>query len=209
MKRKPILLNKIKGNAIGKGREVIGLIGSHHGTGVTYTGLMLSFYMGEELGRKTAFLECNEHKDFKLIRASYEWSKEQAFSFSFHQITCHEEVTPYRIPEIFGEDYECIILDFGTDLAANREEFLRCGTKIVIGGRSDWDILKLARFKDASKTIRGSDSWLYFIPQANENTVIKISNELKKKVWSVPAAGEPVIPSHSTNRFFEKIFPSQ
>ena len=206
MKRKAILLNKLAKKHLGTGREVIGLIGTHHGVGVTYTGLMLAFYMGEELGKKTALLECNEHQDMRLIQNSYEWSKEEENSFSFHQITCHKEVSPSRISELYGEDFECIILDFGTDLAANREEFLRCSTKIIIGGRSEWDQKKLIEFARASETTRGSETWLYFIPQANENTIKKIKSEVNRKVCPVPIIKEPTIPSHNSNHFFNDLF---
>jgi 1,4-alpha-glucan branching enzyme len=201
-----MLYDKVLEARHGKGREIIGLIGTHHGTGVTHTGLMLAFYMGEEIGRKTAFLECNDHQDMRLIQNAYEWSAEEKASFSFHQITCYKEVDPKRISEIFGENYECIIFDFGTDFAANREEFLRCRIKIVVGGGSEWDIQKLVRFMKATQVVRGSDAWLYFIPRANERNVLKISKEINRRVWTVPVSEEPTIPSHITNRFFDRIF---
>jgi hypothetical protein len=208
MRRKPILLKKIAGKNLGKGREVIGLIGTHHGVGVTYTALMLAFYMCEGLGKKTAILECNEHHDMSLIQNAYEWGHEETNSFSFHQITCYPEVDPNRIVELFGEDYDCFILDFGTDIIANKDEFLRCGTKIIVGGRSEWDRLKLLQFSKASETMSGSDTWLYFIPQANIKTLSKIRREVARKVLSVPGNQEPTIPSHITNRFFGELFRS-
>jgi hypothetical protein len=201
-----MLFNKIATGHKGRGREVIGLIGTHHGVGVTYTGLMLAFYMGEETGKKTAYLECNQHHDMRLLQSVYEWSHEEEYFFSFHQITCYREVSQKRISEIFGEDYECLILDFGIDFTSNKEEFLRCSTKIVVGGRSEWDLLKLLRFTKASENIRGSDAWLYFIPQANDKIATKISKEVKRKVWPVPEIVEPTLPSHNSNRFFSKIF---
>ncbi len=206
MKRKPILLKKFARKNQGRGREVIGLIGTHRGVGVTYTGLMLAFYMSEVLGKKTAFLECNEHHDMGIIQKAYEWSREEAYSFSFHQLTCFREVTPNRIAQLFGEEYDCYILDFGTDLIKNKEEFLRCGIKIVIGGRSEWDRQKLMQFAKASEAIRGSDTWLYFIPQGKDKAIISIRNEVKRKVFSVPATWEPTIPSRTSNYFFAEFF---
>lgn len=208
MRHKPILFKKIAKEKGGTGRETIGLIGTHHGVGVTHTGLMLAFYMGEELGKRTAILECNGHHDMSRIQNAYEWSVEEAFSFTFQRITCYKEVTRNRIATIFGEDYECIILDFGTDLITNKEEFLRCHTKIVIGGRSEWDKQKLCDFVKASETIRGSDTWQYFIPQVSDQTKEKIKNEVKRKVWAVPCNEEPTLPSRSTDQFFDKVFRS-
>lgn len=206
MKYKPMLFDKVLEERYGKAREVIGLIGTHHGTGVTHTGLMLAFYMGEEIGKRTAFIECNEHHDMQLIQNAYEWSVERAESFSYNLITCYKGVDSKRISEIYGEDYDCIIFDFGTDFAANRDEFLRCQTKVVVGGRSEWDLQKLVRFKGAAEAIRGSDAWLYFIPQANEKNLLKLSKEIDRKVWAVPVTEEPTLPSYLTNRFFSRIF---
>lgn len=205
MKRKPILFEKKKAGR-GMGREVIGLVGTHHGVGVTYTGLMLAFYMGEILGKKTAYLECNGHHDMLLIQKAYEWGREDQSSFSFRQVTCYKEVTPKNISEIFSEDYECFLLDLGTELTAFREEFLRCSMKIVIGGRSEWDLWKLAHFSEMAQSIRGSKVWLYFIPQANDKIVKRIKKEVTQQVWAVPANGNPTMPSRDTNRFFGRIF---
>ncbi len=201
-----MLLKKLAKTRPGLERDVIGLIGTHHGVGVTHTGLMLAFYMGEELGKKTAFLECNRHHDMALIQKAYEWSREDERSCSFHMISCYKEVNKTHITEILGENYECVIMDFGIDLASNKEEFLRCSTKIVVSGRSLWDTQKLSQFSEAVIGIRGSDSWLYFIPQANNKTALEISNEVERKVFAVPANEEPTLPSYQTNQFFDIIF---
>jgi hypothetical protein len=206
MLRKPMLLQKLQMIKNRTGRIVIGLIGSHHGVGVTHTGLMLSFYLSEEVGLNTAFLECNKHYDLQLIEEAYEWQQGEGGTFSFRNLTCHKGVTPSQVPRIFGEDYEGMVLDFGTDLAANQEEFLRCGIKIVVGGSSEWDIRKLEKFTKETEQIKGNESWFYLIPQGNEKALTKIRAILGKKVWSVPSVSDPVLPTNSSNRFFRSIF---
>lgn len=206
MKHKPMLFNKLSTPGKGIRREVIGLIGIRHGVGVTHTGLMLAFHMGEELGKRTAYLECNNHQDMSLIQGAYEWTSEEDDSFSFHLITCYKEKSKLSIPEIINEDFESIILDFGTDFITNREEFLRCDHKIILGGSSEWDYKKLMDFTEAVKTIRGSASWLYFIPQASDNRVKRIQNEVTGKVYAVPYKEEPTMPSRETRQFFNRVF---
>lgn len=201
-----MLLQKLQITKSMKGRIVIGLIGTHHGVGVTHTGLMLSFYLGDEVGLKTAFLECNKHYDLQLIEEAYEWQTKENSTFSFRNITCHKGVTPPQIPRIFGEAYEGLVLDFGTDFVANREEFLRCGVKIVVGGASEWDIRKLEQFSKEVAQLKGNESWFYFIPQSNDQTVAKIRSVIRRKVWTVPMVRDPVIPSNVSNRFFRSIF---
>jgi hypothetical protein len=206
MKHKPILLSKLSKDRRGGFREVIGLIGTHHGVGVTHTGLLLAFYFGEELGKKTALIECNGHRDMQLIEQAYEWSNEEDNTFSFHQITCYKEVRSGQMPQILGEDYEYVILDFGTDLATNREELLRCSTKIVVGGRSEWDILKLKEFIRNTEVIRGSEHWICYLVRAKDQTVQKVKKDLKQRIWALPNIEDPTRISSNVRLFLKQCF---
>ncbi len=205
MKSKPMLLRKLSAAKQNSNREAIGVIGTHHGAGTTYTGLMLAFYMGEVLGRKTAYLECNRHHDMALIQASYDWSSQEENFFTFHLVTCYKEVTRGQVSQILNEEYECVIFDFGINFAQNTEELLRCSMKVVIGGRSEWEQLKTIRFANMLKNMQGSDSWLYFIPLANSKTIINMKKQIDGKVFSVPFTEEPVLLSRDIRRFFDHI----
>jgi tRNA(Met) C34 N-acetyltransferase TmcA len=206
MKHKPMLLSKMSTGKRGRFREVIGLIGTHHGVGVTHTGLLLAFYFGEELGKKTALIECNGHRDMQRIEQAYEWGNEEDNTFSFRQITCYKEVKPDQIPQILGEDYEYVILDFGTDLTSNREELLRCSTKIVVGGQSEWDILKLKEFIRIAEVIRGSEHWICYLVRAKEQTIQRLKKDLKQRIWAVPDIKEPTCISHNVRHFLKQCF---
>jgi len=201
-----MLFDKLKNRDKNYTREIIGIIGTSHGVGVTHTGLMLAFYMGEELGRKTAYLECNDHHDMSRIQSAYEWSREETQSFSFQQITCYKEVSEKRITEILSDNYECFILDFGTNFMSNREEFLRCSTKIVIGGQAKWCQQKLSHFINTVQAIRGNENWIYLIPNASPKIITNLKNEWKRFVCAVPLQAEPTTPSKSTSHMFEEIF---
>ncbi|HHV10397.1 MAG TPA: hypothetical protein GXX75_09000 [Clostridiales bacterium] len=200
-----MLLRKLKADRNAKGRITVGLVGTHHGAGVTHTGLMLSFYLGEEAGLKTAFLECNQHHDLELIERAYEWQEKGQGTFSFRNITCHKAVIPPQIPHIYGEAYESLVLDFGTDYMANQEEFLRCGIKIVVGGASEWDTPKLVQFAKETAQLKGNEAWFYFISRSNDKRAAQIGHILQRRVWAVPTAIDPVLPSNSSNRFFRNI----
>jgi hypothetical protein len=204
IKHKPMLFNRLSLSKPGRYREIIGLIGTQHGVGVTHTGILLAFYYGEELGMKTALLECNKHRDMRLIRQAYEWDREEDNYFSFRNITCYQEVTPEQIPQIMGEDYDCIIMDFGTELSSNREELLRCSTKIIIGGHSELDILKLHNFIKQTEVIQGSEHWLCYLVQAKEHTLQRLRNELKQKIWAVPEVEEPTRMNNSVRLFLKQ-----
>ncbi len=205
MKHKPILTRKLAKDGSGGLREVIGLMGSQAGTGVTYTGLMLAFYLSEELGKKTAFLECNNHQDMDLIQKAYEWSSEETASFCFRNLTCYKRISPKQIPDIIGQDFDYIIIDFGTDWLGNREEFLRCSLKAVFAGRSEWGLQKLLSFIRNNELTRGSDTWYYLIPQAEDRMIKRFKKETYYRICAVPYTDEPTRPNRSTRQFFKEL----
>lgn len=205
MKHKPMLLQKILSGNRGSGKSSIGLIGCHHGAGVTYTGLMLAFYIAGELGRKTAFIECNKHQDMRLIEEAYEWTSSDSDSFSFQNISCYKELALDRIPQIYGEDYEALIFDFGIDLNNNINEFLRCNTKIIVAGRSEWELIKLKKFVEHTRYISGSTNWIYLLRQADTRTIRKLNYETGLTFLSIPAVADPVMPTRSISRFFSML----
>ena len=77
--------------------------------------------------------------------------------------------------------------------------------KIVIGGKSAWEVLKLINFVNETELISGSDSWLYFIPQASDRVMRIIKKEVDREVIAVPFIEEPVLPSKIINHFFDRI----
>lgn len=205
MKRKAMLMNKLQGPKSRQYHETIALLGIRRGVGVTYTGLSLAFYMGEVCGKKTAFIECNKHHDMELIQKAYDWNL-NVNCFTYHNITCFKDVQPESLPQLLGEDFEVIIIDFGIDFDLNLSEFLRCNYKIILSGSAQWDIQKMNQVMHRSNSYRGSDSWLYFVPQASNKTVINIRKELNRNIWAVPAIENPIFPSVSASRFFRQIF---
>lgn len=206
MRRRSMLMERIYETRKNNPRQSIGIIGTHRGVGVTYTALMLAFYMGEELGKRTVLLECNNHHDMSRIQSAYEWSREEEYSFAFHQITCYKEVTPNYLPEILAMPFETFILDFGTDFKSCREELLRCDRKIVIGGRAQWEQQKLTEFIEANIGIGNHEGWLYLVPCANPGSIRSLEGKLEHKIFSVPFEKEPTRLSKDVIKFFEKLF---
>jgi hypothetical protein len=200
-----MLMDKICESKIRSARQSIGMIGTRQGAGVTYTAFLLAFYFGEELGRKTAFLECNSSHDMERIQSSYDWSREDESTFSFHQITCYKEVTPKQLSEIYRMSYETYILDFGAELASRKEAFLSCGIKIVVGDRAQWHQQRLIDFVRMNVTVQQGETWLYLVPCADPHTIKDLRGKLDYPVYSVPFEKEPTMLSKSSLRLFEKL----
>ena len=202
MIRKPMLYHNILGR--GHHREVIGLIGAHPGAGVTFTGLLLAFYLGEEPGRRTAYLECSGHQDFGLLQQAYQWSREDELSFSFGNISFHRDVSTDRIPSLLGENYDYVIVDFGNDLNTKREEFLRCNRKLVLGGWTEWNLRKLEYFISSVHAIKGNEAWSYLVPFAGRKSIQSMQKEFNRKFYSVSLENDPMEPSKETKKLFHR-----
>lgn len=186
-------------------REVIGLIGAHPGAGTTYTAILLAFSLGEELGRRTAVLECNDSGDIKRLQDFYEWDVEKDRTFTFDQITFYKKVTEEGIAEILNENFDCFILDFSSSFESAREEFLRCNRKIILGGRSEWNRQKLISFSHSIQNIQGNASWFWLIPCASRKDGLDIRRRLGTKIYTLPFEADPTIPSSTTNRIFQQM----
>ncbi len=204
-RKSPILLKKLARGGRSVTAETIGIIGVHQGAGVTYTGLMLAFYLGEEMGQRTAYLECNKHQDMSLIEQAYEWQREEEDYFTYGRISCYKNVAAKKIPEILSEGYEYVVMDFGTDYAASREEFLRCTRKLVLCSSSEWNLGKLLQFVRNHKEEKGNENWHYLLPFARPSLTVRVKTLIKRRVLAVPLMEEPTRPTRSLGIFLRNI----
>lgn len=206
LKRKPMLLKKYLEYTRLREKRTIGIIGVNRGAGATYTGMLLAFYYGTEKRVKTAFLECNNHGDFKRIQDAFEWSREDERTFSLDRITFFKEVASNEIPEIFSDDYGCYIMDFGTDCESWKAEFKRCGIKIIVGDRALWNQSKTVELVKSLENVRGSDNWTYIIPYANKKMLKQASKKTGKKFIAIPYETDCTLLSKETIKLFDRLF---
>ncbi len=206
MKRKSMLLKRLSASIDLQNKLTFGLLGINRGVGVTYTGMLLASYFAREKRFRTAYLECNNHTDFELLRGAYEWSKENESSFSLDKITYFKQVAFSCIPEILGDDYDCYILDFGTNYTDAMDEFIRCGNKIIIGDIAIWNQIRMVSFIEDMENMKGSKHWLHMIPYAKDNLIKRISIETKRNFLRIPYESDPTSLSKDTHKLFHSLF---
>ena len=206
MKRKPMLLKRLMDNTGHEAKRTIGLIGTNRGAGVTYTGMLLAYYFGTEKRMKTAYLECNSHMDFDRLWQAYEWSDENEQSFRLDRVTYYKKVAKNQIPEILNEDYDCCILDFGMDFSSSREEFIRCGSKIILGDRAIWNQSRMIAFLRDLKHTKESRHWIHLIPCAEQRLVARMARETDRCFFRIPFEPDVTSLSKETYRLFYHLF---
>lgn len=201
-----MLLKRLLESTKYEDKKVIGLIGVSRGAGVTYTGMLLSYYFAIEKRIKTAFLECNNHMDFERLQYVYEWNKEEEKSFSLDRITYYKQVSRVELGEILSDDYGCYIMDFGTDFISWKEELVRCGTKIIIGDQAIWNQSKIIEFLNSLENIRGYKNWINMIPCADKRVLIGLAKKTNRNFYGIPYEPDPIMLSKESHRLFRNLF---
>lgn len=186
--------------------KTIGILGVHNGAGVTYTGLLLANFISDELEKKTAFIECNENQDFRLLQNAYEWQEVEEDRFTFQQISFYKSVRENQVVDFRNDKFGCYIYDYGTKLDENSKEFIRCDKKLVICGGAVWNKRKLKKFIEQAKSISGSSDWIYLIPFADKKEIIRLRKELARDIYAVPMVQDPFYLSKEIYELFQHLF---
>ncbi len=206
MRKRPKLLRSIYGLGEQSSRKMIGLIGTHSGVGVTHTGLLIAGFLGNVLGRKTALVEMNTHKDFEQIEEAYYGKGEMTSRlFKMKHVFYYKNVKQWETTDILNEDYEYIIFDFGSDMKKSQDEFLRCDKKIVISSLSDWKRKYLVQFIQSNQDIKGYSSWMYLFIFGQKRDLLDLKREVKVRAKLMGYEPVPYMLSKETIGLFHSI----
>lgn len=208
MKKNPILFNHILKSSIKSDKIVIGIIGTHHGAGVTHSGIMLSNYLDKYKGVKTAYLEMNHEDELKFLNYAYEGipdDQEEKKEFVIHNTTYYENVREQDFIQLINLNYQYFILDFGTDYKKDNNEFLRCDIKIVIGSLTEWKRQYLFQFIDSKRQLPGFASWRFLIVFGQKNDLRMASRELHMKLDYIEFEPDPFLLSKESVKLFQRL----
>lgn len=189
----------------GQSKKVIGVVGVHGGAGVTYTSLMLALFMGEYLGKRTAFIEHNNHREMEIIEEVYQWNKLDNGSFNFNQIDCYKSLQKNQMISVLSKGYEVYIIDFGMGLTGILDEFLRCDIKLVLCSHGKWKEKKLVDFIQRYKDEKASKDWTILIPNGKGKVIKNLERRLERKIYGVPIEDDPTMLSKKTLQNFNKL----
>ena len=204
-----IIRNKRRIKPMGmKGKIIIGIIGTHIGVGATHFSILLSNYMSECKGVKTAYIECfpsNEichMEELYCLDGNATSTKE---SFSIYGIDYYKNVKEKKIAEIMGHGYDCIVFDLGKDINRMKTEFIRCDKKIVISNLAAWKYNQLENFLTRSGNLGANNLWEYGIAFTRKRDVKEMSRHYKIPMFNIPYEPDPFNLSIDTIQLFQKI----
>lgn len=207
MRKKPIQFHNTKGLLEVNQTVVIGIIGTHRGAGVTHTAIMLANYLSETFKRKTAILECNNHRDFSYIQMEYEGLTHRVLGvpkFQINEVVYYKEVKDYEIANILSERYHYVILDLGTDMNENGNEFLRCNIKLVVSSLIEWKRPEFLSFLQNISHIPAKQSFEYLILFGHKEEMLEIKRKYHVSIHGIPYEPDPYLLSKESLKLLEK-----
>jgi len=114
----------------------IGIAGIDRRCGSTYTALSMASYLSRKF--KVALIEC---RGSSLL--SYQTHINSKFVSGGYQINNIDEFTSESKDQwiaIMAAGYDYVVMDFGHLDLSDEQEFMRCTTRFLLTGASDWDI---------------------------------------------------------------------
>jgi hypothetical protein len=209
MHKKISLLKRISKEIHPQSKIVIGVVGTHSGIGVTHLCLMLAWYYSQGIGFNTAYIECYPKNEIKNLKELYNGKSNERYedepSFILNGITFYEHAKGSVISDVYNDNFQCIILDMGTDILKRKSEFLRCNQKIVMSSLSPWKLEGLEKFIKHTENMKSIHQWIYLVPYGQYKLKQTKLLKLPGKVYGVPYEPDPFKLQWETFEFFNHI----
>ena len=184
--------------------ETFGIAGSSSGVGVTYFSILLANYLYGVENRKTVVLEWNKNGDFERIEkicCKNTVLKQHVKTFKVLEVSYVKEAGKAELLEYVNHGYDAVVIDFGSDFKGNKEEFLRCDRKILIGSFCEW---KSATFIDLISGKRKEEGkWFFLTRSGNFEMGERVRKILHTPVGQIPESADAFAITEVSLAFFK------
>ncbi|MBU9725469.1 serine/threonine protein kinase [Diplocloster modestus] len=187
---------------------VIGVLGCRSGTGTTHLALMAAGYLSGARHKKTLLVQRDENPDYGMLQRACQGLTEKASQqkvFPVFGFTCCRNATHRELTDLLNEPYEMVIIDFGCDYEANRDEFKRCDRQIVTGSLCAWKREVYLGFLEDRVNEKGNASVLYTAQFAGSRELKEIAHLTKIRMRSVPFAPNPFALNEESRKFVREL----
>lgn len=191
-----------------KGRSseqlVIGIIGTGRGVGTTHFSLITAGYASGILGKRCAVLEWNSHDDFTRIHQICKKDEKSAGVFRMLEADYYKKAGVNTLLLCKKAKYQVLIVDYGTVLEGNLEEFLRCDKQFVLGSLSEWQLGAFLEFE--KKREKTEKSWETFVAFGSEEARENMEKKLKIRIRRIPFSIDAFAVNGDIIQFYQKFF---
>lgn len=128
--------------------------------------ICMASYLSGVKRLRTAAVEVGKSTAFEEIEEMYFGGKEQTASgkgFNLYDVDYYHVDDITSIGWIYGEGYDCVVVDFGAEYEKYMEELVRYSMKVALGSVNMWryePYLKLCKYLEG---VTGGDRWFHII----------------------------------------------
>lgn len=184
--------------------EIIGIVGTGRGTGVTHFAVMSAGYLTGVMRMRCAVLEWNHHESFSRMAAACSGEKKGENLFRVLETDYFGRAGIDTLLLCKKSGYQAVIVDYGTAAEGNLDEFFRCGRQLVIGSLSEWQIGAFLEFE--KKGMKAEKSWDSLVSFGSEEARKSMEKRLKVPVRRIPFSTDPFSVTAETISFYEQLF---
>lgn len=185
-------------------REVIGIIGTGRGVGVTHFTVMTAGYLGGVLRKKCAVLEWNSHGDFRNMRKLCGKERDQDGCYQILEADYYERAGIDTLLLCKKSGYQAVIVDYGAVKEGNLEEFLRCDRQFVLGSLSEWQMEAFLEFEGKGK--KAEKGWKTLVSFGSEEARRNAEKRLKIPISRIPVSVDAFAVTGEVIGFYQQFF---
>ena len=166
-------------------------MGTHRGAGATHLAMMLSVFFGIVKGERVALVEMSGRGCFrqaKIIRSVLDNKKNKMF---YKKISIFEQSELNDLGEIISKGYSYIIVDFGSNYEVNRETFLLCNVKIIVGNLSWWKVQYYVALLAKCENEKSNSFWTYLANCCTDKGLKYLSGKFRIRIKEIPYVPDP------------------
>ena len=167
----------------------LAVAGITRGVGATHFSILLGNYYSEVLGRKTAIVDLNEDCDYEFLKQIC--TPDGLINnnvYNIHKVVYYQSVTRENLAGIFHENYECVILDVGSNYRKFINEISMCDRKYMISSIGLW---KVPGVVAGLNEVQFNEQWKFLYCFGDKESADYISECTGRRLYPIPVINNP------------------
>lgn len=201
IKEKIIVKNKIQKTAY---KETIGFAGAQNRIGVTHNAIICAKAL-QRKGFRVALVESmKEESAFISIKESYDLEEDKEEYFQMQGICFYPNCFLQKLSYVLTQDFNFIVIDFGTYSESMVHEFMRCTIPVIVSGSKAWELEKMnCIFESQELPVLKSYHYLFNFTSGEVHEEIRLNMEPMEHVYFQEYIPDPF--SDSVSQAFGEI----
>ncbi|MCM1308302.1 MAG: hypothetical protein NC223_06860 [Butyrivibrio sp.] len=169
----------------------VGVIGTAGNTGVTHLCVMLAVFLSAVAGARVALAEMNGSGCFRQAEIILDNNFHSKYCKIKKLISIYTQSDCSKIAELMSEGFDYVVIDFGCDFEMNRQQFLMCGAKLVVGSLSWWKIHEYVGFAARIRGEASKNRWKFLAVSPIPEGIRYLKKEFGISVGVIPCEPDP------------------